>query len=71
MIFTHSKTTGGTKNVEMKHNIDPSDSSKIYMRPFYFVGKAIDFEDPNKKYRIHKEDMPLVRKYKNIPQNKK
>ncbi len=71
MIFTHSKTTNGIRNVKMKHNIDPSDSSEIYMRPFHFVGKDIDFENPNKKYRIHKEDMPTVNKYKKNSYNKK
>lgn len=64
MIFTHSKTTNGTENVKMKHNIDPSDSSEIYMRPFSFVGKDTDFENADRKYRIHKDDMPTVNKYK-------
>ena len=71
MIFTHSKTTDGTANVKMKYNIDPSDPSEIYMRPFHFIGKDTDFENPNKKYRIHKDDMSTVNKYKKNPYNKK
>ncbi len=72
MIFTHSETTDGTKNIELKHNIDSSDRSrKSYMRPFYFIGEYTDFEKPYKNYRIHRDDIPTVNTYKKRSQNKK
>ncbi len=72
MIFTHSETTDGTKNIELNHNIDSTDKTrKSYMRPFFFVDRSDKFVEPHKKYRIHKEDVFKVNHYKKISQNKK
>ena len=48
--FTHSESTDGKENIRLKHNI-----------PIPQVDSHDNFEPPKKLYRIHEEDMPLIR----------
>lgn len=57
--------TDGVLNVPLQHNIDPDEKNKrSYMLPRHFVGSKEHFQDPDKKFRIHKDDMDTVKKYK-------
>lgn len=65
LSFTHDVETDGVLNVPLQHNIDPDEKNKrSYMLPRHFVGSKEHFQDPDKKFRIHKDDMDTVKKYK-------
>ena len=49
--FTHSESTDGKENIRLKHNIAPDETEDSHD----------NFEPPKKLYRIHAEDMPLIR----------
>ena len=65
LIFTHSSTTDGKDNIRLDHNIDPSEVGKdSYVRPISFISHDDDFDPPDKKYRIHYEDLPKINSIK-------
>ena len=64
--FTSSATTHGQKNVELKHNIDPNEKVlKTYAVPYREPRPRSEYQPPDKKYRIHKEDKATVNGLKN------
>ena len=48
---------------KLKYNIDPSDTSDCYVSKKYGVTNREAFEDPDKNYRIHRKDKPIIKKY--------
>lgn len=65
-VFTHSPTTDGEDNIKLKHNIDPCECGRdTYMRPRAYISKKDSFEPSKKPYRIHDDDLHIIKKYKN------
>ncbi len=67
MLFTHKPEKGKEKDYEqLNYNIDPTvKDSKIepsYVRKEYGIDPSNAFDPPDKEYRIHKDDMPIVKK---------
>lgn len=59
--FTSSKTTRGEENVPLKHNVDPDEKRrKTYAVPFREPRPKSEYQLPDKKYRIHKDDKATV-----------
>lgn len=49
----------------LKHNIDPKEDAKAtYVKRIPDVTDQKEFRTPDKKYRIHEDDVPTIRKYK-------
>lgn len=65
LIFTTEPHTDGVDNKPLLHNIDEKDSRTSYVRKGYFERES-DKLDPvtDKKFRIHKDDLPIVNLYK-------
>ncbi|MBQ7906802.1 MAG: hypothetical protein IJ309_02380 [Clostridia bacterium] len=60
--FTKHPTTDGKQNVPLIHNVDPENKSfKSYAVPYRAPRKVNDFQAPKKKYRIHKDDLPVIK----------
>lgn len=59
--FTHSESTDGKENIRLKYNIAPDETEDCYVRPIPQVDSHDNFEPPKKLYRIHEEDMSLIR----------
>lgn len=65
LIFTHSESTNGKKNIELIHNIDPDEQDKkSFVRPQFFIDDRKNFDPPRKTYRIHKDDQSKIRSLK-------
>lgn len=65
IIFTSHPTTDGEANEKMKHNVDPLDTTRTSYGVYYRGARPFsDFRPPDKAYRIHKDDMPTVKKLK-------
>lgn len=59
--FTSSKTTHGEANVPLKYNVDPDEKQrKSYAIPFREPRPNTEYQPPDKKYRIHKDDKATV-----------
>ena len=72
IIFTSHPTTDGVKNERMKYNIDPSNTETHSYGVRYRGPRPFsDFRSPDKTYRIHKDDMPTVKKLKAGTKKKK
>ena len=53
------------KYLTFTHNIDPDEVGKsTYVKKKYGISVASSFEAPDKKYRIHEDDLPTVKRYK-------
>lgn len=60
--FTHKKASDRTK---LKYNIDPSDNKNTYVVNEPIVDKKYKFGSKElDRYRIHKEDKPLINRIK-------
>lgn len=57
--FTHAKK----HSIKLKHNIDGNDSAVCYIRnnPGYAKSRELFTSKNFKKYKVHKEDKPLVK----------
>ena len=66
LLFTHTKPPGKEKDFEdLTHSIDPDEKDKIsYVYKRFRVSEQSSLQAPIKKYRIHEDDLPIVRKYK-------
>lgn len=66
LTFTHTPEKGKeTDYILLKHNIDPAEANKgSYLKKQYSILSNTSFRDSDKKYRIHEEDLPTIRKYK-------
>lgn len=67
LTFTHSPEQGREHEYEqLKHNIDPDkDGQELsYVKKKFEVNRHDAFRDPDRKYRIHEEDIPTIKKYK-------
>jgi hypothetical protein len=53
---------GRTKyNIELSYNIDPDNKvDKSHAVPYRGPRPASDFKQPDKAYRIHKDDLPKI-----------
>lgn len=61
IIFTRSSSTNGKDNIELTYNIDPDNIvDKSYAIPFRGPRPSSDFKPADKKYRIHKDDLPKI-----------
>lgn len=66
LTFTHTPERGKEKDYEkLRHNIDPKEDAKAtYVKRIPDVTDQKEFRTPDKKYRIHEDDVPTIRKYK-------
>ena len=66
MTFTHKPEEGKESNYEkLKHNIDPDEKDgDTYVNKNYGVSVDSSFNPPDKKYRIHADDVPTIKRYK-------
>lgn len=67
LTITHKPEPGKEDEYEpLKHNIDPAEDGKkrSYVKKRYGIKHRGLFEDPDKPYRIHKEDVSTIKKYK-------
>lgn len=67
LVFTHSPEAGKEQYYErLKHNIDPNEDGvrNSYVKTKPETTRSDSLLDPDRKYRIHRDDMPLIRKYK-------
>lgn len=66
LTFTHKPEEGKESDYEiLKHNIDPNENDKpSYVKKTPQVNRHNDFEEPQKKYRIHDDDKSTIKKYK-------
>ena len=64
--FTSHRTTKGIENVKLKYNIDPDERKRsTYAVPYKEPQSQWKYQKPDKNYRIHKEDLPIIKKMKN------
>ncbi len=69
LIFIHSPEKGAEQYYErLKHNIDPEEDGKrfSYVKTKPEISRSDSLRDPDRKYRIHKDDLPIIRKYKKM-----
>ena len=67
LTITHKPESGkGDEYEPLKHNIDPAEDGKkrSYVKKRYGIKHRGLFEDTDKPYRIHKEDVSTIKKYK-------
>lgn len=64
LVFTH--TPKNDDFVELKHNIDPFEDGvkKSYVKKDFEVSDKSSLRDPDKKYRIHSDDMNTIKRLK-------
>lgn len=65
LTFTHKPEKGKEVDFEqLLHNIDPNDSEDCYVKKQYSFSHEDSLRPPDKKYRIHQDDIERVNKYK-------
>ena len=67
LTFTHKPETGKELNYEeLKHNIDSTrdKQEKSYVKKQYGFSHEDKLQPPDKKYRIHEDDLETIKKYK-------
>ena len=68
LTFTHKTEEGKECDYEMlKHNSDPevkNKEDKSYVNKKYGLSDVSSLRAPDKKYRIHQDDIETVKKYK-------
>lgn len=67
LTITHKPKPGKEHEYErLKHNIDPAGDGKrsSYVKKRYGVKGRNHFADPDRPYRIHKKDVPTIKKNK-------
>ena len=62
--FTHDKDETYSKKKKLKHNINPDDKEKCYVKFTIEKQRAKDYAEKSKykDYRIHPEDQPIINK---------
>ena len=59
--FTSHSTTKGQSNIPLRHNIDPNEKERrTYAVPYKEPRPKSEYQPPDKKYRIHREDKATV-----------
>lgn len=74
LTFTHDRDNKFPDKVPLQHNIDPDvvdPNNKTYVLPYYSIDRDDAFDPLDKRYRIHKDDLGVIRKYQKIPKRKK
>ena len=66
LTFTHTPEDDKLDNYkELKHNIDPLETNKkSYFNIYPRTTIKGSFRKPDKKYRIHEDDLDLIKEYK-------
>ena len=67
LLFTHKPPEGEEDKFELlNHNIDPEKDGfePSYVKKIYSISRDDSFVPPEKNYRIHDEDVPIIKKYK-------
>lgn len=67
LTFTHTPEKGKEGDYEeLKHNIDPDKEGiePTYVKKKFEVNRHDAFREPDKRYRIHTDDVPTIKKYK-------
>ena len=66
LLFTHKPEEGKEDEYEkLKHNIDPEETDRdSFVKKRYYVSHQDSLIAPDRKYRIHPEDVSIVKKYK-------
>lgn len=66
LTFTHTPEAGKEDQYEkLNHNIDPNElEAPTYVKKKYDVSVDRKFISPDKKYRIHSDDVPIIKRYK-------
>ena len=66
LTFTHKPEEGKENDYEkLNHNINPREIGRdSYVRKKYSVSVSSSFEPPDKKYRIHYDDLPIIKRHK-------
>ncbi len=66
LVITHKPETGKENDYHLlKHNIDPDEKDRSsYVKKKYEVNDKSKLREPDKKYRIHKDDIETIKKYK-------
>ena len=66
LTFTHKPEEGKENDYhKLKHNIDSKEKDKpTYVKKTFGVNRYNDFDPPSKKYRIHKDDQAIIKRYK-------
>ena len=65
LTFTHKPEVGKEADFEqLLHNIDPYDKDDCYVKKQYSFSHEDSLRPPDKKYRIHQDDIKRVNKYK-------
>ena len=63
--FTSHSTTNGANNVLLLHNIDPDEEVRpSYAVPYKAPRPRTEYQPPDKKYRIHKDDKATINSLK-------
>ena len=65
LTITHSPEKGKEDQYEkLQHNIDPKEQSKSsYLKKAFSRAPENSFQEPNRTYRIHKDDKATIKKY--------
>ena len=73
LLFTHDENDNFPDKIELQFNIDSNDKSgkKSYVLPYFLEDHNNAFDPPDKKYRIHKDDMKTIKQYQHIRKPKK
>ena len=66
LTFTHKPETGKEADYErLNHNINPKEFGKdTYVKKKYGISVSSSFDPPDHKYRIHEDDLPIIKRYK-------
>ena len=67
LTFTHTPEEGMEEEYEkLKHNIDPDEEGlrDTYVKKRFDINRSDAFRKPDRKYRIHPDDEPTIKKYK-------
>ena len=67
LTFTHKPEKGKEDDYkELKHNIDPDKDGfePTFVKKKFEVNRRDAFREPDKKYRIHADDVSTIKKYK-------
>lgn len=67
LVFTHTPEVGNEANYEkLRHNIDPLEDGKrdTWVKKIPEVVHSTSLREPDRKYRIHEDDIKTIKKYK-------
>ena len=65
LTITHTPKNGKENQYEkLKHNIDPKEKSRVsYVKKYSSQAPENTFQEPDRPYRIHKDDTAVIKKY--------